>query len=292
MKRFLINLALFMLVAVLLSAAVIGGTLAIARTASFKLPEDKTIVIVGASRVCNGIDDAIFSRAENASLESIPYIIECAVARRFIEHNPHLDKVILEFDADSVNQVADLAALGDLTTYLSRYFSLLNKNEFYDFFQNNNFPSAFISIPFKHARTIFSFFTGRKLTYKDLYLGGYIKREGNYLPDESQSIEKSANPQIETPYQIKYILSLADLCKQNNVELVLLDTPIYKSEKYTDRTVVNYVYDKYFSDTKYLNFSDFPLPEDAYKDRAHLNGKGATIFSEYLESHYEEVFGE
>jgi hypothetical protein len=130
------------------------------------------------------------------------------------------------------------------------------------------------------------------LTYQDLYLGCYIKREGNHLPDESQSIEKSANPQIETPYQIKYLLSLADLCKQNNDELILLDTPIYKSEKYTDRTVLDYVYSTHFSDVKYLNFSDFPLPEDAYKDRAHLNGKGATIFSEFLESHYEEIFVE
>jgi hypothetical protein len=290
-KRFLINIALFAIVAALLSAAVIGVTLAIARTASFKLPEDKTIVVVGASKVCDGFDDEIFSRAVNVSLETMPYFIECAIARRFIEQNAHLDKVILEFDADYMDLAGDFATIGELTTYKSRYFSLLNKDVFHDLLKNNDFPSAFISIPFKHARTLFSFFTGHKLTYKDLYLGGQIKREGSHLPDESELIEKSASPQIETPYQMKYILSLADLCKQNNVELILIDMPLYNGKNSADRTILDYVYNSYFSDIKYLNFNDFDLPADLYFDEVHLNAKGAVIFSEYLESHYEEIFG-
>jgi hypothetical protein len=290
MKRFLINITLFALTACLITALAIVGTLAIAHSASFKLPEDKTIVVVGSSHVCDGIDDAIFSRAVNVSLESMPYLIECAIARRFIKNNANIDKVIVAFDTDSVNQTGNLAALGDLATHIARFFSLLNKNEFHDLLKNKSFPSAFIKIPLKHARTLFSFFTGHKLTYQDLYLGGHIKREGNHLPDESESIENKASLKIETPYQIKYLLSLADLCRQNNVELILLDTPIYKAEKYTDRTVLNYVYNKYFSDVRYLNFNDFPLPEDAYRDIGHLNSKGAAIFSEFLESHYEEIF--
>jgi hypothetical protein len=122
MKRFLINITLFALPACLITALAIIGTLAIARSASFKLPEDKTIVVVGSSHVCDGIDDAIFSRALNVSLEHMPYLIECAIARRFIKNNANIDKVIVAFDTDSVNQTGDLAALGDLATHIARFF--------------------------------------------------------------------------------------------------------------------------------------------------------------------------
>ena len=93
----------------------------------------------------------------------------------------------------------------------------------------------------------------------------------------------------ELGYQFDYLMKIVELCKIYNVELILINTPTYKSEIYSNNTLQSY-YNRYFSQIKYLDFSDFVLPDSGYGDIEHLNYKGAEIFSQYLEDNYESVF--
>ncbi|MDR0427925.1 MAG: hypothetical protein LBH12_04905, partial [Dysgonamonadaceae bacterium] len=87
-------------------------------------------------------------------------------------------------------------------------------------------------------------------------------------------------------YQKAYLLKIAELCKSRDVELILLNVPMYKPEVYGDNELANDFHDAYLSDVKYMDYSAFTLPDSCYRDIGHLNYRGARIFSQYLQERF------
>jgi hypothetical protein len=122
-----------------------------------------------------------------------------------------------------------------------------------------------------------------------LGIGAYFKLDRNKLQEditmlnEKRTEKEKANLSL---YQSEYLLKTVNLCKSENVELLLINTPIYKPEIYGDIDKLNEFYNTYFSEVKYLDYSAFPLPDFCYGDIGHLNYKGAEIFSKYLQENF------
>jgi hypothetical protein len=85
-------------------------------------------------------------------------------------------------------------------------------------------------------------------------------------------------------------MKIAELCAQKNVALILFNSPTYNAKKYGNLESLNKFYAAYLAGTKYLDYSNFILPDYGYADIGHLNFKGAEIFSNYLEDNYEAIF--
>ena len=102
-----------------------------------------------------------------------------------------------------------------------------------------------------------------------------------YTPNDSiYNKEWIVNNCQENDIAIKRAISI---CKQRNVTVVLLFTPLYHFEKWCPiNGFCDYMKD-YPDDTLIADYEDFEFPDDSYYgDVHHLNSKGADYFTSYL----------
>lgn len=298
MKQFLLNIlkvSSSVLATVLL---LVLGTYLIITSDSFKkpyiIPNGKSIVIIGDSHTVYGIDDSIFYQSFNAARSGTAYIYSYVVLRNLIKENPGIEKVLLSFHGGSFVKSMDKWTTGDdyIREYLPSYFSLLDKEEILFFAKRKPFLSSIIRLPIKKVLNIINFIKKNDHTYKDLNIGGYERLDRNQLKKdiEFQKNQKNKEDEGHSQYQLEYLLKIAELCKIHGIELILINLPIYNSEIYGNKAALMEFYEDYLAGIKYVDLSDFPLPEDAYSDIDHVNYKGAEKLSAYLENNYKELF--
>ena len=298
MKHFLINILNFTILFTIVIVLLLWSTFYICSSVSFKLPNEKNIIIVGDSRTECAIDDEIFSRAINISSSGTAYLYSYVKLRKFLAENSHVNKVLLSFSSVSINKSLDKWTIGDeyIREKLPTYYFFFYKEEISELFWVNKKAvlSAILSFPKNSLTCILKYISNKNLTYKDLRIGGYLKLDRDRLEMDIE-LRKNEQPVHNEDsgvlgYQFDYLLKIIELCKTYNVELILINTPIYNSEIYGKKNeLVNYN-NGYFAEVKYLYFADYPLPDNGYADITHLNYKGAEIFTQYLEDNYEMIF--
>ena len=289
MKQFLINIKFFILINLSIIVLLVSGTYFIPSSVSFRIPDDRTILIAGDSLTARAIDDNIFSCAINISQPGTAYLYTYVKLRKFLDVNPHINQVILSFHGDSIQKSKDKWTIGskNILTFVPTHFSLFTRDEIFLLIKKASFFSAVTKSPIRSIIATFKMVTGRNGTYKDLNIGGYMKLFGEYLEKDLESKRNIEEEKDEySQYQLDYLLKIVELCQEKNIKLVLFRSPMYNSEKYGSKILLMNCYDNYFSGIKYLDFSDFVLPENGYYDISHLNHKGAEIFSQYLENNY------
>jgi hypothetical protein len=275
----------------ILSAAFFIGSVV-----SFKIPNDKSIIINGDSHTGCAINDSIFTHAINISQGGKNYLFTYLELRKFLEVNHHISTVILSFSrVNSIGFYNDI----DLSFRIPSRFPLLQKDDVLSLIDINR--KVFFNSILKSPRLFIALYIFKKgtITYKDLQIGGYMKLDWNKLESDielrnnreiTHTNEMTRKQQIHPQYEHGYLLKIVELCREKNVKLILFNSPIYNPDKYGNKTALTKYIDNYLSEIKYLDFSDFALPVDGYGDIIHLNYKGAEIFSRYLEDNYETIF--
>jgi hypothetical protein len=259
------------------------------------MPEDKNILVIGDSHTECAIDDSIFMHSVNISQSGTAYLYSYIKLRKILAENPHIDTALVSFNSESIQQSLDEWTIGEraILAHIPNYISLITTEELSVFMNNQTFYSAIVKMPLKCIRTIVKFLVKHTLTYKDLYIGGYLKLDRDRLQRaiELEQVENTMNSKIEySEYQINYLLKIVDLCAEKDVNLILFNSPTYNAQKYGNLQALDDFYNTYLTGTEYLDFSNFALPDYGYGDIGHLNFKGAEIFSKYLESNYEDIF--
>jgi hypothetical protein len=261
------------------------------------LPQDKTIVIIGDSHTAHAIDDSIFTHAVNISQNGAAYLNSYIKLRKLFDSNTHIDTVMLSFHYDALLKNKDNDwILGDkiILQSLPLYFFLMGKQELLIYKGNVTFFFAILKIPVRNIRAVLKFMIANTISYRDLNIGAYNRSNREKLQINIIRVDNNTrdfdleNKEDEySLYQLDYLLKIVALCKERNIELILINTPIYNSDKYGYKDKLADYYENNFSGVKYLDYSDFSLPEEGYGDIGHLNYKGAEIFSSYLEDYYK-----
>jgi hypothetical protein len=259
--------------------------------ASFKLPPDKHIIVIGDSHTECAIDDGIFLNSVNISQSASAYLYSYCKLKKFLSENAHIDTVLLSFHYAVLTDSVDRWIFEPkyMVSRIPCHLTLLGKEDIV-IFANIDRIVLFIKSVFNPSFGFFLKFiikTG-DTSYEDLNIGSYLKLDRNRLEKdvalrEESMEEEKANISL---YQSEYLLKIVDLCKFKNVELILINTPVYKPEIYGNVNKLNDFYDTYLSGIKYLDYSAFPLPDSCYGDIGHLNHKGAKIFSTYLQENF------
>jgi hypothetical protein len=294
MKKFLLNISVFFLLNILFLAIIFGISFYIVLSASFAIPKEKNILIIGDSHPECAIDDNIFSRSFNASQSGTAYLYSYVKLKKFLEVNQHVDTVFISFHADVLVKAIDEWVVGDNTmrTHIPQKIFLFDKEELEIFRLKPSFYSAIIRMPLLHVGGILKFLLNRPLEFRDLHIGGYLRLDRDKLQQDIELRENNIATEFNneeneySEYQLIYLQKIVTLCREKGIEPVLLNTPTYMPEKYGNIPMLNDYYNTYFSDITYLDYSDFPLPDEGYGDIGHLNYKGAEIFSQWLESNY------
>lgn len=294
MKKFLLGIIQFFIVTAAAEIALLAGALSIVSRASFKIPEDRNILIIGDSHTQCAVNDAIFSHGVNISSGGKAYLYSYITLRKFIAENPHIDTVLVSFHGGSIPKSMDKWITADeyIFSGIPDYLFLFQPEEAAVFTGFPAFYSAVIGTPALNIDPVIQFIIQPPLTYKDLRIGGYFKLDGNTLKEVTENTEDNSSITEEgySEYQLEYLLKIVELCKEKGITAILFNTPTYKPEKYGNMSALAAYYNAYFTGTEYLDFSSFPLPEYGYSDPGHLNFNGAEIFSQYLEDNYEDIF--
>lgn len=306
MKRFLIKTLIHFIIVLIVEILLCYGTFFIISSASYEIPKNKNIIISGDSRTKYAVNDSIFSRAINISSAGKAYLYSYMELRQFLKINHHVDKILLSFHSDVMAKPKDEWAIGSIhmLRYLPPRISLLHIDEANLFINNNRngFISCILKLPLSSMSNIYKFISRRKLTYNDLNKNLSTSTENKVLntsmleydiAHRSKNDKGTNRTKYEySRYQRDYLLNIAELCREKNVELILFNTPIYNAGTYDNKVITTDFINSnnYLSKIKYLDFSNFVLPDYGYYDIEHLNSKGIEIFSRYLENNYETIF--
>jgi hypothetical protein len=292
-KMFILTIFKFFCINIMIVIAAVTAVCFIFSRASFAVPKDKNILIVGDSHTECAIDDSIFTRSFNISQSGTAYLYSYIKLRKFLAENSHIDTVLVSFHGGTMQKSMDEWTVGDkyILSHIPDYISLFQAEELSVFINNPTFYSAVVKLPVKDIRGILKFIVKHTLTYKDLYIGGYLKLDRDRLQRAIDLMENNMAAETEySDYQIDYLLKIVNLCAEKGVELILFNAPTYNAKEYGNLQALNDFYKIYLTGTRYLDYSNFILPDYGYGDIEHLNFKGAELFSNYLENNYGAIF--
>jgi hypothetical protein len=156
MKKFLFNILIFFTLNLIILIFALSSVYFITSSSSFKISEEKNIIVVGDSHTECAIDDSIFSYSINISQSGTAYLYSYVKLRKFLNENPHVDTVLISFHSGSIKRFTDELILGDkyILYLIPNYFSLLQTEELFLFINKPSFYSAIIKMPMKHIRGI------------------------------------------------------------------------------------------------------------------------------------------
>jgi hypothetical protein len=218
------------------------------------------------------------------------YFYSYCKIKQFLSQNNHIDTILLSFHYSALTSNIDdgwIYSEGAIKNKIPHFLTLLDKEDIAIFANKKiSFIKAILRPPYKLA---LKFLIKRsQISYKDLDIGQHVKIKWHKLQED---IVRNNNKQTveETGisfYQKEYLLKIINLCKSKNVELILINPPVYKPAIYWNINKLNDYYNTYLSDIKYLDYSAFSLSDFCYGDIGHLNYKGAEIFSKYLQENF------
>lgn len=216
------------------------------------------IVLLGDSSLGNSLDAAILSentglRIENFALNGyLGYEGNYFLLKRIHERHPNIKKVLL------------MQAVGVST----RNFSIMG------ILENINSFDEFVDLDFKYKykliRGLPSYLNSIKLNQliiRESYIhNDYIKQKNNL---EIELLKKSYNAKNIDDDKIYFLSKIRKYCKENNIDLVYMDGPIYSEIKINStsyfqrfKTKLDSLNIEYFNYDNILNLEDLGDSED------------------------------
>ena len=284
MKKFLLNITRFIFTLTGCIFVLLVATSFISKYLfDFNIPKQKNILVLGNSHPECAINDSILPNVFNLAQGGTGYFYDYIKAREVIANNSQIDTVIIGYTYGDMAKEMDSWFNGKdkIKFKLRNYFFLFNFNDYLALLKANP-----VEVLYQTPQAIWY---NLYMSYRGYsYLGGF-----NYLERDKldEAILRLDNQQPLTSgieiskYQSVYLQKIYTFCNQNNIVLILLNTPIHPlAEKYRKSLKTNYYK---FASQKLpkailINDSNFKLPESFYADLNHLNFKGAHKYSEFL----------
>lgn len=284
MKKFIYNIIILLFIFIILVLIPVFILKTTSNKSYLKQSKDNTILILGDSRTEAALDDSIVKKSKNFSNSGDHIFFNYIKLKKLVEQNEQINKVVLSFspgDLDSPSFYMVTKMKGRFITY----FDLIDFIDYKDIIVYN-FEGFIRGI------------TGiSRLFIKSYEIGGFIKLpiDPKYLDADIRNktfIYKTHRDKLA----IKYFNIIIDFCKINNIELIVINTPLHKSlsKRQIERKLdyKNFINNYSDDDFKYLDFEFFKLDDKYFFDTYHLNQKGAEIFSIYFNDNYETLIKE
>ena len=284
MKKFLLNITRFIfallgcIIVLLITTSIISKNLF-----DFNIPKQKNILVLGNSHPECAVNDSILPNVFNLAQSGTGYFYDYIKAREVLTKNSHIDTVIIGYTYKDIAKEMDswFAGKDKLKFKIRNYFFLFNFNDYLSLLKANP-----VEVLYQTPQAIWY---NLYMSYKGYsYLGGFKYLERDKLGEAKMRLEnQQATPSRKeiSKYQSKYLQNIYTFCNENNIVLILLNTPIHPLEEEYQKDLKTSYY-QFATDTLpkaiLINDSSFNLPETFYADLDHLNFKGAQRYSEFL----------
>jgi hypothetical protein len=260
----------------------------------YQLDSGISEIFIGDSHIQSAVNDSLIIAGKNFGQFSESVYYSYFKLKLILAANPNIKKVYLGFSYHSLSNYYDDFAKGKYAQSVSpKYFFILTFGEqFKHVLWNLNVFPSYIKRIIKSG--IYNLSGENNYTFS----GGYSNPFSNASAIQL-SMAKRINYQFYKNKQLNdfsainqlYLHEIINLCKNNNVELVLFNTPMhayYRSNvpiEYINK--YNHIIEKY--QLKVIDFSDLTLEDDCYlPDGEHVSEKGALLTTkEFLRTQKE-----
>jgi hypothetical protein len=250
---------------------------------------NKKAIFVGDSHMQCGINDAVIANGINFSQDAESYYFTFQKLEKILALNKEIKTIYLGFSYHNLSSYYDDYIFGKENLEISsRYFFILPPAEKRKFmiYNSDNEILYFNKIIVKGILNI----RDKKNNYS--FFGGY---QNNFY--EVGSKKKSMDKRIKNQFfkndtitrfseiNLSYLDKIMELCKRENKDLIVLNTPL--DSYYKSKIPQEYVY-KYnqIIESKKLKVIDFNAVafknNDFLKDGDHVSKKGAILISKML----------
>src|SRR5690606_1039164 len=200
----------------------------------FRIDPKNTTLIIGHSHSECAYNDSLIFGVSNYSESGETYFYNYIKVKKLIEQNPHIDRILIEFTNNQIKEYMDNRIWEDkyISYRFPKYVSFMNKEDINLLLKNN--PNYF-----KSSFSV-SFSSNFKMLFKRLNytteIGGYKYLERNFTDsseqeEESLTTEEQAAADLISVYNIEYLDKMITFCKENNVEVFLIRSPLNKNYK-------------------------------------------------------------
>jgi hypothetical protein len=296
MKRFLVRLASFLVFPTLILILIFLVLNQVIKQGDyFRLNPSVKNVIIGHSMPQLALNDSLISNTRNMSKDGGSYFYIYYRIKKTLESNPQIKNVFIDVSNNifykkyneniyrtqsltwRFSNVAMFVSLKDATYLLVNNFTGFLKGFKNTITQNIKFLK-------KERPKNFIEWSGWGEYYFADQVFDFDKYHRDFIPDPIYMDSEISD------YSIWLLKRTIKVCDQNGVNVILIRTPInsnsemLKNEKQYLNTIKS-VFGKY----KFLDFKDFYLEENEYRDISHLNYKGARKFSKFFNEQIRNI---
>jgi hypothetical protein len=254
---------------------------------SERLDSSITRIFMGDSHIEQAINDTLLDHSVNIAQNSESLYFSYYKLKIILEQNPSIKEVYLGFSYHSVSSYYDKFIFGEFSNVISsRYFSFLPfKEKLKILIANRNDFFSYLKVVTKND--ILNIWREKKT-----FQGGFANSFSNTKASE-ESIEKRVlfqyyNKGSLNEYSlinIEYLNKIKDLCKNSNVNLILVNTPVHTlyKNKLPKKFKVKYEQLSESGRFKILDLSNI-LSEEYFfiPDGDHVSQKGAIKTTVYI----------
>ena len=303
MKRFLIKILSYFLLLSALWVLIVGSIYyKINYNSSFyKINNSINKIILGDSHVETSINDKILKNSLNISTSADNYYYSWLKLKKLIKHNKQIDTLILSYSFHNLSKKMEERWLYNPQHFANRYpktFYLIEREDFFELFIFlKKMPFTFLSENMILPKIILKkSFVNNVLK---MNIGGFVFWKKNNIEHLNKQVVFAIKSQGIRNFKVsekekEYLLKIVSFCKNNKVEMILVNTPIHPKlySAYPPKVTKLYYnfYHKYLKDYKLLDYSQFKLDNSCFKDCSHLNGKGSDLFTKELVNRLYEKY--
>lgn len=262
---------------------------------NFYLNEDVETLILGDSHTMTSINPKYLKKSINLSNNNEMYVFTYNKLKLLITKKTSIKNIIIGFSYHNTSNRYDYLRDEQYLDLLDSYFPILDDSTIHHFsahrtpYLKNYYKYKYgVSFSFKILEMEFKYLLN-KLSKNDYpFWGGYYLSLNSNL--SKSLIDKkvyeyyySNNQVLEiSKYQIKYLKKILSFCANNNIRVIIYNSPIF-SEHFTQ--IPNIFLESYnsiikellqsYNNLEYIDFSAIVLPYNHYGDGDHLNDIGA-----------------
>lgn len=301
MKKFIWHISTFVLTGVLILFLVIGSLFYLMSDEKYyKIPDNVELLFLGDSHSECAFNDTIIENSLNLSHSGEAYFYTYIKTKKLLKSNPNIKAVFVAFNLGQVIKPTDENIWGDvqLGYRFSKYAHCMNLQDYFVLFRNN-FKSTLngLSIAYKRTLTFLSMKTTTIIPKNAYDWGGFapLHRSDTAKLNSLNIVELKYSDKVlqRTEINIYYLEKLIRFCEERGVNIFLVRLPVH--EKYYGRNnekTLDFVYNKHFKETPFLDYIDFPIENIELADIHHLNYLGVNwIFIKFKKKQNNNVFG-
>ncbi|MCW3786232.1 hypothetical protein [Plebeiibacterium sediminum] len=295
MKQFLKKIIKYVLAfSLIVVGSVICNKIFINAAGLLKLKNEVNTIVLGASRTVYSVNDHMLTQTTNISANADALFYSYIKLRTLHSNNPNLKRIIVCLGSRNLSDEIDtrwLTSPSHLESRLPQYIHFYTNKEYYKTWEYNkaSLIHGIMRSPLYTLKMIKKLVQSRNLDIRILNIGGFKVDNRNILTKEIKSLNENTEAKMYniSVLEANNLKDIYDYCKNKNLELIFLDTPIHSALQNSTHTMdaetyFNNFINENYSDIPYYDYSRMKLDDSCFNDLVHLSYKGALLFTEKL----------